>query len=83
MKLVKEEISFEYEGKNYKASRATFEQAEMILKELSEIGDDGLAALTIEKEFLLKSGLPLELIKSLQMNHIKLLFEEILGAKKD
>ncbi len=83
MKLVKEEISFDYEGENYKASRATFEQAEMILEQLAEIGEDGLAALKIQKEFLMKSGLPLELIKSLQMNHIKILFEEILGAKKD
>jgi len=83
VKLVKEQITFDYEGATHKADRATFSQAEMILKELSEIGEDGLKALALQKKFLMKSGLKEDLIASLQMHHITLLFEEIIGSKKD
>ena len=83
MELIKEQITFDYEGEKYTADRATFAQAEMILDQLSKVGNDGLKALKIEKEFLMASGLSEDLIKSLQMKHIKMLFEEILGTKKD
>jgi len=83
VKLVKEQITFDYEGKTYKADRANFEQVELILEKLSKVGEDGLKSIRIQKEFLKQSGLDEALIKTLQMNHMKMLFKEILGTKKD
>lgn len=69
---------------DYKLELLTYEGTEKLLDVLDGITEkDGKKALKIKGETLLVAGLPVEVLKKLQMKHVNEIFEGLCGTKND
>jgi hypothetical protein len=69
-------------GSEYELTKPTSKQAKAIQEALAS--DEGKAsALDTLTQFLVDAGLPKEVAEGLQLEHMNLIFEHLMGAKKN
>lgn len=82
LELKRKKINVKLDGQSYPLTVPTLREADKYQARAKKAGDEG-KELELLFDFLNERGLPKEVIESLEVDHVNLLVEHLLGVKKN